>query len=449
MNLSTITETKLIENIKKQIHEFQVELLHLQFVDIEGILKHVTITVNQLDDALEGKIMFDGSSIKGFCQIHQSDLYLMPDPTTFVVIPWSIEDEYAEARLLCSVMNPDQTPYKGDSRNILKKTMAKAAEKGYTISIGPELEFFLFQIDKDGYPTTTTHDQGGYFEPAHDLGEKVRLEIYRTLKAMGFKIEASHHEVAKGQHEITFEFKDALTSADNATTYKWIVKNVANAYNLHASFMPKPLHGVNGSGMHVNVSLLKNNRNIFFDSTDKLELSKEAYFFINGLLTNIKKLTAVTNPLVNSYKRLVPGYEAPCYLAWSLSNRSTLLRIPAKRGAATRIEARHPDPSANPYLAYAIIAEAGLDGLTKAEYPVEPVDEDIFSMSEEERKIRDIFNLPSNLEAAIDLLESSDIGKEILGDHIFEEFIRIKRKEWSDFQSTVHKWELDNYHFKF
>ncbi|MGM0847253.1 MAG: type I glutamate--ammonia ligase [Bacillota bacterium] len=437
------------EDIKNDIKNFHVELLHLQFVDLEGILKHVTITIDQLEDALKGKIMFDGSSIQGFSPINESDLYLMPDIDTFSVIPWSIEEGYAEGRLLCSVLNPDSTPYEGDPRNVLKKTVEKAAKLGYSISIGPELEFFLFSADSEGNPTSTPQDNGGYFEPAHDLGEKVRLEIYRTLKAMGFKIEASHHEVAMGQHEINFKFMDALISADNATTYKWVVKNIAKQFNLHASFMPKPVQSINGSGMHVNISLFREEQNIFYDKADPCELSESAYYFINGLMTHLESLTAITNPTVNSYKRLVPGYEAPCYMAWSTSNRSTLIRIPSSRGAGTRIEARHPDPSANPYLAYSVIAEAGIEGIQMKQRPIDPVNEDIFNMSNEERKSLKINNLPDNLESAIKLLEGNSLAKDILGDHVFREFIALKKAEWEEYRNTVHDWELKRYQLKF
>ncbi|TYR77115.1 type I glutamate--ammonia ligase [Rossellomorea vietnamensis] len=437
------------EDIKNDIKKFHVELLHLQFVDLEGILKHVTITIDQLEDALKGKIMFDGSSIQGFSPINESDLYLMPDIDTFSVIPWSIEEGYAEGRLLCSVLNPDSTPYEGDPRNVLKKTVEKAAGLGYSISIGPELEFFLFSADSEGNPTSTPQDNGGYFEPAHDLGEKVRLEIYRTLKAMGFKIEASHHEVAMGQHEINFKFMDALISADNATTYKWVVKNIAKQFNLHASFMPKPVQSINGSGMHVNISLFREEQNIFYDKADPCGLSDSAYYFINGLMTHLESLTAITNPTVNSYKRLVPGYEAPCYMAWSTSNRSTLIRIPSSRGAGTRIEARHPDPSANPYLAYSVIAEAGIEGIRMKQMPIDPVNEDIFNMSNEERKSLKINNLPDNLESAIKLLEGNSLAKDKLGDHVFREFIALKKVEWEEYRNTVHDWELKRYQLKY
>ncbi|KJE27241.1 glutamine synthetase, type I [Geobacillus kaustophilus] len=443
-------QTELLEQIKEKIKEKNVELLHLQFVDIEGILKHVTVTAEQLDDVVEGKIMFDGSSIKGFSPINRSDLYLLPDLNTFAVLPWTVEEGYAEARFLCSVTNPDGTLFEGDPRNVLKKTIERAAEKGYTISVGPELEFFLFKADENGNPTLELHDGGGYFEPSpKDLGERVRLEIYRALKAMGFTIEASHHEVAEGQHEINFKYADALGAADNATTYKWVVKTIASKFGLHATFMPKPVFGINGSGMHVNISLFKDGENAFFDPNDANQLSETAYQFIAGLLKNVKHFAAVTNPLVNSYKRLVPGYEAPCYIAWSASNRSALIRIPAKRGVATRVELRCPDPSANPYLAYAIIAAAGLDGVEKGLTAPAPIDEDIFHMSDERRAELGIDNLPENLGEAIAAFESGGIGRATLGEHVFNEYVAMKKDEWNSYRTAVHAWEVERYQGKF
>ncbi|QPA32627.1 glutamine synthetase family protein [Thermaerobacillus caldiproteolyticus] len=443
-------DVAVLEQIKNIIKQKHVELLHLQFVDIEGILKHVTVTAEQLDDVVEGKIMFDGSSIKGFSPINQSDLYLLPDLNTFAVLPWTEEEGYAEARFLCSVTNPDGTLFEGDPRNVLKKTVERAAEKGFTISVGPELEFFLFKADENGNPTTELQDNGGYFEPSpKDLGERVRLEIYRALKAMGFTIEASHHEVAEGQHEINFKYADALGSADNATTYKWVVKTIASKYGLHATFMPKPVFGINGSGMHVNMSLFKDGENAFFDPSDENQLSEAAYQFIAGLIANVKSFAAITNPLVNSYKRLVPGYEAPCYIGWSASNRSALIRIPAKRGLATRVELRCPDPSANPYLAFAVIAAAGLEGIEKGLQAPAPIDEDIFHMTEERRAHLGIENLPSSLGAAIEEFENGTIGRKTLGDHVFGEYVAMKRAEWNSYRTAVHAWEIENYQSKF
>ncbi|WP_147535215.1 type I glutamate--ammonia ligase [Bacillus marasmi] len=447
-NLSA--STTALDQIKQTINEKSVELLHLQFVDIEGILKHVTVTVEQLEDVVEGKMMFDGSSITGFSPINKSDLYLQPDLSTFAVLPWTVEAGYSEARFLCSVANPDGTPYEGDTRNVLKKTVERAADKGYTISVGPELEFFLFKNDDNGYTTQELADKAGYFEPSpHDLGERVRLEIYRALKAMGFTIEASHHEVAEGQHEINFKYGDALTAADRSTTYKWVVKTIAKKFGLHATFMPKPVFGINGSGMHVNMSFFKGNENAFFDPSDELQLSKEAYQFIAGVLENVKSFTAVTNPLVNSYKRLVPGYEAPVYLAWSASNRSALIRIPAKKGLATRVELRCPDPAANPYLTFAVIAAAGLDGIEKELEAPAPVNEDIFHMDDEERAFKGITNLPGSLEEAIKELEAGEIGAKTLGEHVYTEFVALKKSEWDRYRIAISSWEIENYHSKF
>lgn len=449
MTVAVGTETKLQE-IRKVIAEKSVDLLHLQFVDLEGILKHVTITAEQLEDAVEGKIMFDGSSITGFSPINKSDLYLLPDLNTFAVLPWTVEDGYSEARFLCSVTNPDGTLFEGDTRNVLKRVVEKAEEQGYSISAGPELEFFLFQTDENGKPTLVTGDDAGYFSPSpNDLGERVRLEIYRALKAMGFTIEVSHHEVAEGQHEIGFKYANVLGAADNATTYKWVVKTVAKRFGLHATFMPKPVFGINGSGMHVNMSLFKDGQNVFFDQDDEMQLSSTAYSFIAGLMENVKSFAAVTNPLVNSYKRLVPGYEAPCYIAWSGSNRSALIRIPAKRGMATRVELRCPDPAANPYLAYAVVAAAGLDGVDRGLAPVASVNEDIFHMSNEERAERGIDNLPGSLEASLDALEAGEFGKNVLGEHVYNEFLALKRAEWDSYRTAISSWEVENYQAKF
>ncbi|HYK73501.1 MAG TPA: type I glutamate--ammonia ligase [Pseudoneobacillus sp.] len=447
---NTPVNTTTLDQIKETIKEKSVELLHLQFVDIEGILKHITVTVEQLEDVVEGKIMFDGSSIKGFSPINKSDLYLQPDLTTFTVLPWTVEKDYSEARFLCSVKNPDGTPYEGDTRNVLKKTVDRASKQGYTISVGPELEFFLFKTDENGYATQELGDRAGYFEPSpHDVGERVRLEIYRALKAMGFTIEASHHEVAEGQHEINFKYADVLTAADLATTYKWVVKTVAKKFGLHATFMPKPVFGINGSGMHVNMSFFEGSENAFFDPSDELQLSQKAYHFIAGVLENVKSFTAVTNPLVNSYKRLVPGYEAPCYIAWSASNRSALIRIPAKKGLATRVELRCPDPSSNPYLTFAVIASAGLDGIEKGLEAPAAINDDIFHMTEEKRAFLGIDNLPGSLAEALKALESGEIASKTLGEHVYTEYVSLKKAEWDSYRTAVHPWEIENYHTKF
>lgn len=450
LNSNAPVSATTLEQIIETIREKSVELLHLQFVDIEGILKHVTVTSEQLEDVVEGKMMFDGSSIKGFSPINKSDLYLQPDLATFAVLPWTVEAGYSEARFLCSVKNPDGSLFEGDTRNVLKKTVDRAADQGYTISVGPELEFFLFKTDENGYATQELSDKAGYFEPSpHDLGERVRLEIYRALKAMGFTIEASHHEVAEGQHEINFKYADALTAADLSTTYKWVVKTVAKKFGLHATFMPKPVFGINGSGMHVNMSFFEGSENAFFNPEDELQLSDKAYQFISGVLENVKSFTAVTNPLVNSYKRLVPGYEAPCYIAWSASNRSALIRIPAKRGLATRVELRCPDPSSNPYLTFAVIAAAGLNGIEKGLEAPAPINEDIFHMSEEKRAFLGIENLPGSLVEAVKELEAGEIAATTLGEHVYNEYVSAKKAEWDSYRTAVHAWEIENYHSKF
>ncbi|MED4223911.1 type I glutamate--ammonia ligase [Neobacillus cucumis] len=448
--ISNASKEATLESIKEIVKEKSVELLHLQFVDIEGILKHVTVTSAQLEDVVEGKMMFDGSSITGFSPINKSDLYLQPDLATFAVLPWTEEAGYSEARFLCSAKNPDGSLFEGDTRNVLKRTVERAADKGFTISVGPELEFFLFKNDDNGYATQELGDKGGYFEPSpHDLGERVRLEIYRALKAMGFTIEASHHEVAEGQHEINFKYSDALTAADLSTTYKWVVKTIAKKFGLHATFMPKPVFGINGSGMHVNMSFFEGSENAFFDPSDDLQLSQKAYQFIAGLLENVKSFAAITNPLVNSYKRLVPGYEAPCYLAWSASNRSALIRIPAKRGLATRVELRCPDPSANPYLTFAVIASAGLNGIEKGLEAPAPINEDIFHMSDEQKAFLGIDNLPGSLAEAVKELEAGEIGFNTLGEHVYNEYVSLKKAEWDSYRTSVHSWEIENYHSKF
>ncbi|WP_368503013.1 type I glutamate--ammonia ligase [Alkalihalophilus sp. As8PL] len=450
--VSVPTRESQIEEIRATIEAKNVELLHMQFVDIEGTLKHVTVTSEQLDQVVNGLVMFDGSSITGFTPINQSDLYLTPDLNTFAVLPWTEEEGYSEARFLCSVKKPDGSDFLGDPRNVLKETVKRAEEKGYSINVGPELEFFLFETDEEGQPTLKTQDVGGYFEPSpKDNGEKVRLAIYKALKKMGFTIEASHHEVAIGQHEINFKYADALGAADAATTYKWVVKTVAGQYGLHATFMPKPLAGANGSGMHTNISLFDTEKqeNAFFDDTDELGLSETAYQFIAGLIDNVKDFVAVTNPLVNSYKRLVPGYEAPCYIAWSASNRSALIRIPATRGAGTRVEIRCPDPSANPYFAFAVVASAGLDGVERELTAPPSINDDIFSMSRQECFERGIQNLPTNLESALDHFESGKIGRNTLGEHAYTEYVELKRGEWDDFRTTVSDWEVAAYQAKF
>lgn len=433
------------DEIRKIVKEEDVEFIRMQFTDIFGQLKNVAITKSQLEKALNNEIMIDGSSIEGFARIYESDQYLRPDLDSFTIFPWRPQHGKV-ARFICDVYNPDGTPFSGDPRNVLIKTLKKAADKGYTFSVGPELEFFLFATDDDGKPTTTTGDEAGYFDLAPlDHGSDTRREVVMLLEQMGFEIEASHHEVAEGQHEIDFKYNDALSTADNVMTFKLTVKTTAQRNGMHATFMPKPLEGVNGSGMHTNMSLFKDGKNIFFDPDDKRQLSQEAYHFIAGILHHMRSMAAVSNPTVNSYKRLVPGYEAPCYLAWSASNRSALIRIPAARGSATRVELRCPDPSCNPYLEFALCLAAGLDGIEKKMTPPEEVTSNIFEMDEAERAEKGIVSLPGSLKEALDEMQKDPLIRETLGDHVYEQYIAGKIKEWDSYRTSVSKWERDRY----
>lgn len=438
------------EDILRLVKELDVKFIRLQFADITGKLKNVAITAEQLDKALDNKIMFDGSSIEGFVRIEESDMYLAPDPGTFTIFPWRPQQGRV-ARLICDVLHPDGTPFIGDSRYILKRALQKAASLGYDqFNVGPECEFFLFMTDANGVPTTKTHDNAGYFDLSPvDLGEDARRNIVLVLEEMGFEIEASHHEVAPGQHEIDFKYQDAVTTADNVMTFRMVVKSLAQRNGLHATFMPKPIRGINGSGMHTNVSLFKQGKNAFFDENDPLQLSREAYWFIGGIIKHIRAITAVTNPLVNSYKRLVPGYEAPVYIAWSARNRSPLIRIPAARGGATRIELRSPDPSCNPYLAFALILAAGLDGIENRIAPPAPTDRNIFQMTPEQRAQEGIASLPGSLQEAIEEMEKSVLVRETLGDHIFNKYLEAKKKEWDDYRLEITPWETARYLSKY
>jgi len=433
--------------IMKIIEEENIHFFRLQFVDICGFMKNVAIPCSQIEKALDGMMMFDGSSIDGFVRINESDMYLKPDYDTFVILPWRNKEGIAAARIICDIYKSDGTPFEGCPRVNLKRVLAEAKELGYTMNVGTEAEFFLFEKDEDGTPTTITHDVAGYFTTdPDDMASDCRREIIETLEGMGYEIEASHHEVAEGQHEINFKYADALTCADNTITFKWVVKSIAANYGLHATFMPKPIFGINGSGMHTNQSLFNlDGTNAFYDESDKLELSEIAYKYIAGVLKNARGFVAVTNPLVNSYKRLVPGYEAPVYAAWSAANRSALVRIPSARGMSTRTEVRCPDPSTNPYLALALMLSSGLDGI-KNNLPVpDSVDEDIFEMTAEEMDESGITVLPGSLQEALDELKASPLAKESLGGHIFEKYIELKEAEWGDYRCAVTEWELDNY----
>ena len=435
------------DEIMHIIKEKNVNFFRLQFVDIFGFLKNIALPLSQIEKALDGKIMFDGSSIEGFVRINESDMYLKPDYDTFVVMPWREKDGSNAARIICDVYKPDGTPFVGCPRNNLKRVLAEAKKLGYTMNVGTEAEFFLFRRDAEGRATTITDDVTGYFDvEPDDSGIDCRRKIIKTLEAMGFEIEASHHEVAEGQHEINFKYADALTAADNTVTFKWVVRSIAAEFGLHATFMPKPVFGINGSGMHTNQSLFNlDGTNAFYDEKGPLELSQVAYKYIAGIMKNAKGFCAVTNPLVNSYKRLVAGYEAPVYVAWSASNRSALIRIPASRGMGTRTEVRCPDPACNPYLAFAMMLGAGLDGI-KNDLPVpDAVNADIFEMTAAEKKEAGIASLPANLYEAVQELKASPIALEALGPHILEKYIEGKEQEWDSFRIAITDWEHKTY----
>ena len=432
------------EEILRLVREEDIQFIRMQFTDIFGQMKNVAITASQIEKALDNQIMMDGSSIEGFVRIEESDQYLWPDLDTFAILPW--RPQYGKvARLICDVHNPDGTPFVGDPRGVLKRALARAGEMGLTFNVGPELEFFLFQTDEDGRPTTKTSDEAGYFDLGPlDHGESTRREICLCLEEMGFEIEASHHEVAAGQHEIDFKYTEALQAADNIMTFKLAVKTLAQKNGLHATFMPKPVHGTAGSGMHVNMSLFRDGQNAFFDAADPRNLSPMAYQFIAGLLEHVQGFCAVTNPLVNSYKRLVPGYEAPCHLAWSTGNRSALIRIPTPRGDGTRVELRSPDPSCNPYLAFAVCLAAGLDGIQRQLTPPAESNENLYAIAAD-LEAQGVRRLPASLEAAIHALEADCVVTAALGSHVTEQYVTGKLREWEEYRTQVTQWELDRY----
>jgi glutamine synthetase len=435
------------DTVLQRAEQLKVEFVKLQFTDVFGTTKNVALPVNQLEKALDGDIMFDGSSIEGFVRIEESDMYLKPDLETFCLIPW--QSEYGNvARLICDVFTPEGKPFPGDPRGNLKRIIREAEDAGFVLNAGPEAEFYLFERTEDGLPTTLTRDHGAYFDLSPvDMGDEVRRAMVTELQGMGFEIEASHHEVGEGQHEIDFKYAGALQTADNVTTFKFVVRKIAMSYGLHATFMPKPLYGKAGSGMHIHESLFKKGGkvNAFYDENGKYQLSKTALHYIAGLLTHARGYCAITNPLVNSYKRLVPGYEAPVYIAWSEKNRSPLVRIPARRGVGTRAELRCPDPACNPYLALAVTLKAGLDGIRRKLDPGDPVNLNIYHLTDEERKQRNIRSLPGNLTEALDELEADDVIKSALGEHIYDKFMTAKRIEWDEYRQQVHHWELDQY----
>jgi len=438
------------EDILETSRRLGVRFMRLQFTDILGVNKNVEVPYRQFEKALDGEIAFDGSSIEGFVRIEESDMVLRPDLSTFRILPdWAIgastDATTRVARLICDIYHPDGTPFEGCPRLALKRITEEAKAMGFTMMAGPEAEFFLFQRGPNG-PTTQSHDAGSYFDLTPvDRGEDARRDIVNALEAMGFEVEAAHHEVAPAQHEIDFKYTDALTTADNIATFRFIVRHVALEHGLHATFMPKPIFGINGSGMHTHQSLFKGGENAFFDPRGQFEFSDTGLHYIGGILRHARGFCAITNPLVNSYKRLVPGYEAPTNVAWSMRNRSPLVRVPERRGSGTRIEVRMPDPSANPYLALAVMLKAGLDGIRNKIDPGPPINKNIYNMSHRERRRLRIDELPGDLREAVDALEKDKLVQEALTPHILKHFVAAKRAEWHDYIAQVHEWELNRY----
>ena len=433
------------QDIIRLVEEEDVGFIRLQFTDIFGTFKNVAVTPAQLNKALNNQCMFDGSAIEGFARIEDSDMYLYPDLNTFEIFPWRPQQGKV-ARLICDIFKADRNPFESDPRYVLKKVIKEAADMGYTFDVGPECEFFLFHTDDDGLPTTISHEQAGYFDLGPlDLGENARRDMVLTLEDMGFVIESSHHEIAPAQHEIDLRYDEALVAADNIMTFRMVAKTIAKRHGLHATFMPKPKYGVSGSGMHINMSLNKDGENIFVDPSDERGLSKEAYYFIGGILKHIKAITFITNPLVNSYKRLVPGYEAPVYIAWSAKNRTPLIRIPSLNGQSARVELRSPDPSTNPYLALAVCLAAGLEGIKNRIDPPDSVDLNIFEMTEEEREKAGIERLPGSLLEAAREFEKDRFIQQVLGADLSKKYIRAKTMEYADYRGQVTDWELSKY----
>ncbi|WP_114577488.1 type I glutamate--ammonia ligase [Saliphagus sp. LR7] len=446
MTSGNLTATE--QGVLDEIDDKGVDFLRLQFTDILGTVKNVAIPARQAEKAFTDGIYFDGSSIEGFVRIQESDMRLKPDPETFEVLPWRNDENGAAARMICDIINTStDEPFEGDPRYVLQQAIERAEEMGYEVNFAPEPEFFMFEEDEDGRATTTTADTGGYFDVApKDLASDVRRDIIYGLESMGFEIEASHHEVAEGQYEINFEYDDALATADNVATFRMVVRAIAAQHDLHATFMPKPIPRINGSGMHTHMSLMEDGENAFHDEDDEFNLSDVAHSYLAGVLEHAPAITAVSNPTVNSYKRLVPGYEAPVYVAWSDRNRSALIRKPAARiPAASRIEARFPDPSCNPYLAFAALIQAGLDGIENDLEAPDPIRENIYEFDEEKREEYGIETLPTNLGEAIEALEEDEVVYDALGEHVGPKFVEAKSQEFEDYLVDVSQWELDRY----
>jgi len=435
------------QDVLRVAKEQNVAFVHLQFTDIVGIVKGITIPYGQLERALDQGVWFDGSSIQGFARIAESDMYLMPDPATFRIIPWESTDEAATARIICDVYTPAGDPFPGDPRGVLKRALKDADDMGLVYNTGPELEFFLFHYDESGQPVLHPHDKGGYFDYSTDLAIAVRKDMMSALQDLGIVVEAGHHEVATGQHEIDFEYADALTAADNAITFKYVLKAIAKQHGLHATFMPKPVAGINGSGMHTHQSLVdKSGKNAFADPKDEFGLSRMAKQYIAGQLYHARGMSAVFAPLVNSYKRLVPGYEAPVYISWARINRSALIRVPQVSDIeATRLELRCPDPSCNPYLTFAVMLKAGLDGVSKEMTPPEALEENLYDLDEARRRAYHVEMLPGSLEEALECLAEDKVIQDALGEHVYERFVSAKMQEWEEYRIQVSPWEVDRY----
>lgn len=433
------------DNVLKMAREHDVKFIRMWFTDILGFLKSFSIMVEELETALNQGVGFDGSSIEGFARIDESDMIAMPDPATFRMLPWRPRDHSTVARMFCDILMPGGEPFEGDPRYVLKQNLKRAADLGFTFNVGPELEFFYFR-DSCG---TEGLDQGGYFDMTPlDAANDLRRDTVLTLEKMGIGIEYCHHEVAPSQHEIDMRYTDALTMADNVMTYRLVVKQIALQHGVYATFMPKPVFGINGNGMHVHQSLFKGDRNAFFDRDDEYHLSRTGKYYIAGLLRHAPEITSITSQWVNSYKRLVPGYEAPVYLSWARRNRADLIRVPEYKPGkenATRIEFRSPDPACNPYLAFSVMLAAGLEGIEKEYQVPDPVEENVYEMSEEERQRRGIETLPASLGEAIQLTEKSEVVRRALGDHVFENFIRNKKIEWDQYRTQVTEYELKKY----
>lgn len=434
-----------IDSIRAINKRFNVQFLRLTFTDILGHTKNVEVPISQLGKALGGDVMFDGSSIEGFARVEESDMVLKPDLSTYRIFPWG-NSQARVARVICDVVRPDGQPFSGDPRYVLRRAIQQARKQEVEMMAGVEAEFFLFRRNEAGEPTTQTHDRGGYFDLTPvDRGEKARRVITARLEAMGFEVEAAHHEVAPGQHEIDFKYDDALRTADDLATFRFVVRSTAHEFGLHATFMPKPLRRHNGSGLHTHQSLFRDAENIFYDPEADDGLSSTMLHYIGGLKRHARALAAITNPLVNSYKRLVPGYEAPVNIAWSRRNRSPLIRVPERRGEGTRVEFRMPDPASNPYLALAVQLRAGLDGIQHEIDPGPDVRGNVWEMSPEKREQLDIRQLPANLGEALGSLDADELVREALGEHVLEHLTAAQRAEWNDYRAEVTDWEIQEY----